>query len=165
MKLTLNDLLVSLNAETDASLLEDWAWLVGDSASPILAGANGNLFYADTNAGGRIRLLDAACSTVADVCLTWDDFGSVVTIPENANAWLTPQRVGDLIGTLGPFPAGHCFGFKMPPCVGGTFDLENFEHTSLAIHFGLLGQIASQVQKLPDGTPIRSFTMTEPDGG
>jgi len=164
MKLTLDDLLVSLADEHDGALLHDWAWLVGDAATPMLAAANGNMFYADGNSSSQIRILDAACSTVRDVCEKWDDFGTVITVMDNANEWLTPQLVGDLINTIGPLPAGHCFGFKVPPCVGGSFDLDNFEHTSLPIHFGLLGQIAAQVRQYPDGTPIQAFNIVDPDG-
>ncbi|TWU44710.1 hypothetical protein Poly51_59790 [Rubripirellula tenax] len=165
MNLTLDDLLVSLDTDGDSSLLDEWAWMVGDAATPMLAAANGNMFFIDGNADNHIRVLDAACSTVRDVCLCWDDFESVITIRDNAIEWLTPQLVGDLIESLGPLPSRHCFGFKLPPCVGGSFDLDNFEHTSLPLHFGLLGQIAGQVRKYPDGTPIRSFTISDEDDG
>ena len=165
MNLTLNDLLVSLDTESDSLLLEEWAWIVGDAARPVLAAANGNMFYTDGNAGNYVRILDPACSTVRDVCLTWDDFGSIIGVRNNANDWLTPQLVGDLIELLGPLPDAHCFSFKFPPCVGGSFDLDNFEHTSLSMHFGLLGQLASQVRKYPDGTRIRSFTIMNHNGG
>ncbi len=165
MKLTLHDLLVELAEENDGALLDAWTWLVGDAATPMLAAANGNMFYADGDADSQIRILDAACSTVRDVCERWDDFSSVITVMENANEWLTPQLVGDLINTLGALPAGHCFGFKVPPSVGGSFELDNFEHTSLPIHFGLLGQIAAQVRKYPDGTPIQAFNIVAPNGG
>ncbi|MGB7326811.1 MAG: T6SS immunity protein Tdi1 domain-containing protein [Rubripirellula sp.] len=163
MKLTLDDLLVPLTEAVHATLLDDWTWLVGDAATPMLAAANGNMFYADGDAGSQIRILDAACLTVQDVCPKWDEFGAVMTIAENANEWLTPQLVGDLIESVGRLPDGHCFGFKVPPCVGGSFELDNFEHTSLPLHFGLLGQIASQVQRYPDGTPIRSFNIIDPN--
>jgi hypothetical protein len=161
MKLTLTDLLVPLDRGRDTSLLEEWAWLVGENALPILATANGNMFYADGHANDCVHILDAACSTVRNVCPTWDDFGSVIAVRENADEWLTPQLVGDLIELLGPLPDGHCFGFKLPPCVGGSFNVDNFEPTSLALHFGLLGQIASQVQKYPDPVLFTQHFLNE----
>jgi hypothetical protein len=74
--------------------------------------------------------------------------------PENANEWFALQLVGNLLTSgirLGP---GECFGYKVPPVLGGEVNLNNFEPTDLQVHFGILGQIHRQVKDLPHGTPI-----------
>ena len=73
---------------------------------------------------------------------------------DNANEWFVPNLVGDLLSsgkTLGP---RQCFGFKIPPVLGGEIEPDNFEPTGLSVHFGILGQIHLQVKDLPPGTPI-----------
>ncbi len=75
-----------------------------------------------------------------------------------------PQLVGDILATGKRLQPGQCFGYKVPPVLGGEVEPDNFEPTDLQVHFGILGQIHREVKDLPEGTPISEIKI-EPPGG
>jgi hypothetical protein len=83
-----------------------------------------------------------------------EEFKRLMVQPENANEWFVPQLVGDILASGKRLEAGECFGYKVPPVLGGELEPDNFEPTDLQVHFGILGQIHRQVKDLPPGTPI-----------
>jgi hypothetical protein len=83
--------------------------------------------------------------------------------PENAAEWFNPQLVGDLLAQGRRLRPGECFGYKIPPILGGEAQPGNSEPTDLEVHFEILGQIHRQVKDLPAGTPIGGITISEPE--
>jgi hypothetical protein len=45
---------------------------------------------------------------------------------------------------LGP---GECYGWKVPPVLGGEADVENLEPTDLIVHHSILGQLFRQARE------------------
>lgn len=74
--------------------------------------------------------------------------------PDKANEWFVPQLIGDILTSGKRLAPSECFGYKVPPVLGGEVQPDNFEPTDLQVHFGILGQIHRQVKDLPPGTPI-----------
>jgi len=53
--------------------------------------------------------------------------------------------------------ASEHLSFALPLSIGGRPNIENLEVMDAGAHLDLLGQIASSIQDVPEGTPIRRF--------
>ena len=53
----------------------------------------------------------------------------------------------------------QCYGYKIPPVLGGKIEVANIEPTDIAVHQGLLSQIHEQNRNLPEGTKISKFVV------
>jgi hypothetical protein len=53
----------------------------------------------------------------------------------------------------------QCIGYKKPLFLGGADEVENLEMSDLDVYWRVMGQLISQVKKLPPGTPINKITI------
>lgn len=149
----IHDYLIDQAGHDWAALLRDWIpplpgsftlWLVNRFADVFVVFDDGSVHMLDVGAGILERLADSR-----------DDFATQLDAGDNANQWLMIPLVDacrEVGMTLG---AEHCYGFKIPPILGGQYDPSNVEPTDLAIHYSFLADIYRQTRDLPDGTPIK----------
>jgi hypothetical protein len=152
MRITWNELTVSPDGVDFGGLLSEWRWLVGEEYVPVVITSLGDLFLRHDD--GRIFWLEAGWGRLTEVAASADEFKQRMTQPENAREWFIPQLVGDLLTSGKQLAPGECFGYSVPPVLGGELEPDNFEPTDLQVHFGMLGQIHEQIKDLPPGTPI-----------
>jgi hypothetical protein len=57
--------------------------------------------------------------------------------------------------TLGPLKEGQCYGFRIWPGLGGTYEVENMAIKSVLEWLAVSGDVGRQVKDLPPGTEIR----------
>lgn len=157
MRITWDELTVSPDDVDLDGLLSEWRWLADESYQPVVITALGDLFL--RHADSRIFWLQAGWGQLVEVADSADEFKQLMTQPENAIEWFNPQLVGDILATGMRLDPGECFGYKVPPVLGGEIVPDNFEQTDLHVHFGILGQIHRQVKDLPPGTPIGEITF------
>ena len=160
MRLTWNDLTVATDTHSQADLLSEWRWLLGTSYQIVLISSLGDLFLAD--AAGHIHWLDAGAGRLTEVAASLDEFQQLRQQPAHATEWFATQMVGDLLQSGLRLARGQCFGYKLPPVLGGAWEPANFEPTDLSVHFSILGQVCRQVRDLPEGTPVSSFKTAPP---
>jgi hypothetical protein len=161
MRMTWNELVVDRATIETEGLLDTWRWLVDASCQVILIGALGDLFV--QNAIGQVFWLDAGWGQLTPVAKTADEFQQLLLQPENLDQWFVPQLVGDLLTSGKQLKPGECFGYQVPPVLGGAIAPENFEPIDVRVYFDLLGQIQQQVQALPDGKAIGKITIGDID--
>jgi hypothetical protein len=65
-------------------------------------------------------------------------------------AWLDAAELA-----LGPLQEGQCYGFKIWPMLGGTYDVENMAIKSMLEWLAVSGDVGSQIKDLPAGAAIR----------
>lgn len=152
MRITWNELTVSMDGVDLDGLLSEWRWLVDESYQPVLISSLGDLFLRHDD--GRVFWLDAGGGSLSEVAASTEEFKSLMVQPQNANEWFVPQLVGDILTQGKSIQPGECFGYSVPPVLGGSMDADNFEPTDLQVHFGILGQIHRQAKDLPPGTAI-----------
>jgi hypothetical protein len=157
MRVTWNELVVDRTTIAVDGLLDSWRWLVDASCQVILIGTLGDLFV--QNAIGQVFWLDTGWGQLTQVAETADAFQQLLLQPENLDQWFVPQLVGDLLTSGKQLKPGECFGYQVPPVIGGAIAPENFEPIDVSVYFHLLGQIQQQVQALPDGTSIGKITI------
>jgi hypothetical protein len=161
MKITWKELTVALADHTPDDLLADWRWLLDDSFQLILISSLGDMFLTDS--AGHVHWLDAGAGRLTEIAASFDEFQQLRQQPANAAEWFIPQLVGDILQSGVRLAPGQCFGYKLPPIVGGQMEPSNFEPTNLAVHFSILGQLNRQAKDLPEGTPIASFSTIPPN--
>jgi hypothetical protein len=106
---------------------------------------------------GRGRLTRVADSPAA--------FERILSVSSVAEEWLLPALVTQLRERLPELQPAQCYGFILPPCVGGSHDPTNYEPTALPLHFGITGQLHEQNRAHPDGTPIQGFFTNDTGNG
>jgi Domain of unknown function (DUF1851) len=159
MRITWNELTVSPNGIDFDDLLSDWRWLIGEEYQPVVISTLGDLFLRQDD--GRIFWLKTGWGQLTEVAVNGEEFKKLMVQPNNAAEWFMPNLVGDLLSSgkrLGP---GQCFSYQVPPVLGGEIGPQNFQPTSLSVHFSILGQIHEQVKDLPEGTPIGEIKIRE----
>ena len=142
-------------------LLIEWRWLVDEKFTPIAVTAFGDLFLQSSD--GSIHRLDAGTGYFCPVARNLEALKEQATVSELQEDWFHWQLLSELRRTgmtLGP---AQCYSFRIPPILGGTYDISNFEPASLSVHHGILAQIIRQVKDLPPGTQIYDVNILGPD--
>ncbi|RQP21146.1 DUF1851 domain-containing protein [Piscinibacter terrae] len=151
--MNLSDYLLAQDGHDWPSLLSDWAevlpgdfivWIVNRLGDLVVVLPDGSVHWLDVGNGSLKRVADNR-----------EHFVSAIDEGDNANEWLAIPLVDACVASGMALGAGQCYGFKVPPMLGGAYEVSNLEPTSLAVHYGLLGQIHRQTKDLPDGTQIK----------
>ena len=138
-------------------LLSYWRWLLQKGYHPIVMTAFGDWFLLDDD--GSVHFLDLVAGKLSKAAETGDEFKRIMGLPEKLDEWFMAGLVESLLEcgmVLGP---GECYGYKLPPIVGGQLEVENIEPTNIVIHQSLLSQIHEQTRNLPEGTKISRFLV------
>jgi hypothetical protein len=158
LNLTFNDLTVNFSKCNSKTLLSDWHWLIGKNRIPILITAFGEPFLQDCITG-EVFFLNIYEGLMTKVAVDLDDFNGQLNSDDFWEKYLPIQAVGELRLTGSVLSIGEVYSFKMPPILGGTYELENIEICDIQVHFSILGQIHHQVKDLPDGAEIGSIKL------
>lgn len=150
------DVAIDLGGLECAPLLSPWAWLLeGRKFTPVAMTSFGDWFLEAE--GGAIHFLDTVAGQLKPVAATRRDFEMKADHRENLDEWFIADLVLSLRERGMKLKEGECYGYKLPPAVGGNLDAENIEPTDLMVHQAILGQILEQTKKLPPGTRIARF--------
>jgi hypothetical protein len=156
--ITLNDLTVNFAHLDRATLLSDWQWLIGDRKLPVLLTAIGDAFVQDAD-DGSVDLLSSGEGALQQVAGGAAEFQTLL----NTKGFVVEHFVPDLIVKLRHagrlLVPGQLYGYKIPPCLGGAYSVENLEPTNIEVHFSILGQIHRKTQGLEPETPITSVEI------
>ncbi|HEY1495876.1 MAG TPA: DUF1851 domain-containing protein [Candidatus Solibacter sp.] len=93
-----------------------------------------------------VHLLDIGVGTFARVAGSRKRFAELMNIPKNANNWLAIPLVDRCAAAglvLGP---GQCYGYKIPPLLGGEYSVENVALVDLAENYGVLAEVWRRVR-------------------
>ena len=117
---------------------------------------------------GAVSMLDVGAGSFERLADNRDHFSELLDVDNNANVWLMIPLIDECVAAGMTLAAHQCYGFKIPPVLGGKYQIDvfpasqlrnkyqidNVEPTDLAVHYGLLADIYRQTKDLPDGTPI-----------
>jgi len=146
-------LVVEIPADDAQSLLREWGWLVGNGKSVLLVTASGDLFFAEPD--GPVLWLETGSGRLTEVAPSVQAFDAALEDEANWREWLLAPVIERLRSSgkiLGP---GQCYGFRIPPVVGGAYDGENRVAIAATEHFGFTGHLHGKLKDLPDGTQIK----------
>ena len=151
MKLTWDDLIINFKHIQLDALTEDWKWLVGEEAYPVLISSIGDMFLSNGDVIYWLNVGEGTCTKVAN---HFDDLLIMMKDDELANEWFMFDLVKEIKESGLSLTHGNLFGYKQLPIIGGKYEPQNFELTDIEVHFSLAGQIHRQIKDLPDGTKV-----------
>ncbi len=99
----------------------------------------------------RICPEDLLCSLIAD---TAPQFAPLREDPEFQADWEMTRLTAEARAILGEPGEGRCFCLKVPAVLGGDYEIANIGQISLIELIGFSGDVAQQIDDLPDGTPV-----------
>jgi hypothetical protein len=153
----IRDYLIDQAGKDWSALLSDWGSLLPSSFTLWMVNRIGDAFVVVDD--GSVHMLDVGIGQLKPIAESREQFADLVDIDDNANIWLAISLVDRCVKSGMQLSTGQCYGYKIPPLLGGTYEIDNFEPTDLSVHFGLLGSIFKQTRDLPDGTPIRAVVI------
>ena len=158
MQITWNDLTVNFEHIDRAKLVEDWQWLIGSTALPILVTSVGDIFLQETS--GEIYWLISGNAEYEKVAETYEEFQSKLQNNDIVHEWFLVPVVAQLKRQGVHLEQGKLYGFKQLPTLGGAYEANNYELTDIEVHFSMSGQMNLQIKELPDGTQV-NLKVTE----
>jgi hypothetical protein len=140
--MNINDYLISQTRTDWGRLLKDWVpplprnftlWLVNCLGDVFVVRENGAVHWLEVGSG---RFVEAARSSA--------EFARLLDTGDNANLWLRISLV-DACRRAGMRLAPHeCYGFKIPPALGGRYEVANLQPTHLVTHYSYQAYICKQ---------------------
>lgn len=141
-------------------LLAGWSRLLPSELTVWLVNRFGDLFLVFDD--GSVHMLDIAAGEAERVADSREDFAAKLDDGDNADQWLMIPLVDELVAAGMPLPPGHCYGFKMPPVLGGDYDTENVAVLPVAEHYGFNAELHDQIRDLPDGAQVKLVIEDRP---
>jgi len=140
--MNIHDYLLAHEREDWKRLLQDWipplpatfaVWLVNRLGDVFIVAENESVLRLDTGAG-----------ICVEVARNREQFAQLLDAGDNAEQWLR-IRVVDACRKAGmKLGAFECYGFRLPPTLGGRYEVGNLMPTNLAVHFSYQAYICKQ---------------------
>ena len=134
------------------TVLADWLWLVPQELTVWIMNRYGDLFIALND--GTIHMLDVGGGTFEKVADSRDDFRRMIDEDDNANDWLMIPLVDQMVAAGVTLTEGNCYGYRIPPVLGGDYTVENSAVISIAEHYSFHATIHQQIKDVPDGAEV-----------
>jgi hypothetical protein len=154
----INDYLVDQADKDWGVLLRDWMPPLPASFTLWLVNQFGDTFVV-LEEDDSVHMLDVGSGTFARVADNRTHFADLLDDEDNATSWLLIPLVDACREAGMSLGASQCYGFKVPPVLGGKYEVSNVEPTDLAAHYSFLADIYKQTKDLPDGTPIKAVVV------
>ena len=139
------------------ALCENWRWLLGDAMRPILAAASGDVFLETRD--GSIHHLDTGQGTLTRTAGDSDRFLHLLRGDAGVE-WTLAPLIDRAISSGNVLSAGHCYGFKQLPILGGAYSPDNMAPMPAAQWYAFSGYLHAQLKDLPDGAQV-SFRIDD----
>jgi len=145
-------------------MLASWRWLIGEQAFSIVrVTAMGSLFVADSK--GAVHFLDTTEGSFRRVADSRESLEELFDSSDNRRGLLWSFFVRELRTSGVPLGPGQCYGWKVPPGLGGEADFGNVEPTDVITHVSIQGQLHEQTRTMAPGTRIEEVRVVVPKQG
>ena len=153
------DYLIEQSAFDWQKILANWVPPLPEQFTVWLVNRFGDIFavYEDQT----VNWLRIDTGTITRVACNRDQFCDLVDLAENTNEWLLISVVDDCVANgkvLGP---GQCYGYKLPPILGGGYEFDNVGSMDLEVYYSFLADIYRQTKDLPDGTKVTKVGLVQ----
>src|SRR5262245_29228232 len=121
--MSVHDYLIDHTGFDWPQLLSSWARLLPEELTVWLMNRFGDLFL--VFAEGTVHMLDVGGGTIEKVANSRADFRKRIDKNDNANQWLMIPLIDQLVEAGISLQPGQCYGYKVPPVLGGEYTVEN----------------------------------------
>jgi hypothetical protein len=140
--MNLQDYLLNQSGKNWQRLLQDWIPPLPASFTLWLVNRFGDLFIVTPD--GAVHLLDVTAGTLTQLASSREDFARLLDTGDNAAKLLQIPLV-DACHRIGMALAPHqCLGLKVPPILGGRYELANVAPTDVSVHYSYLAYLHKQ---------------------
>jgi hypothetical protein len=150
--MNINDYLIPHAGKDWRSLLSGWFGLLPQNFTVWLVNRFGDLFVLLDD--DSVCMLDVGVGTFKRLANNRSHFGSLIDAGSNASNWLMIPLVDACVAAGLTLGHNQCYGYDIPPILGGQYQPGNVSVTDLAVHYAFLADIYRQTRSLPEGTPI-----------
>lgn len=151
MAISVADYLIDQSGVEWSKALASWSWLLPPDFTLWLVNRFADLFLILPD--GTVHMLDVGVGTLSKLADSREEFLSKIDADDNANQWLMIPLVDKMISAGMFLQPGHCYGFTIPPVLGGDYTVENTKPLPVWDYLGATGSLHKQLKDLPDGTP------------
>jgi hypothetical protein len=148
----LEDYLINPNGIDWPAALSGWSWLIPSDFTLWLVNRLCDLFIVTDD--DSVHMLDVGAGTLKRLAANRDEFCRLIDEGNNANEWLAIPLVDTLVASGLRLHPGQCYGFKVPPVLGGQYAVENCGVLSIPDYLGACGSIHDQLRGVPDGSRV-----------
>ena len=135
------------------AVVEGWGWKIGKPVTIAARNAFGNIIVR-TEDGRYFRIIpeDLKCVHMAD---SPEDLERERSTEEFRIDWDMLALVEKAEASLGGLSEGECYHLVIPSVLGGAYAIENIRKISITEWLGFSGEVAQQIEALPDGTQVK----------
>jgi hypothetical protein len=130
--------------------LSTWSWLLPPTFTVWLVNRFADLFLILPD--GTVHMLDIGAGTLTRLADSREDFRAKIDEDDNANQWLMIPLMDQMVAVGMTLQPGQCYGFKIPPVMGGQYSVENAGPLAAWDYLGAYGSIHDQLRGIPDGS-------------
>lgn len=160
MEILLTDYLIDQDGIDWSDALASWAWLLPPELTVWLVNRFADLFLVLPD--GTVHMLDVGAGTLTKLADSRDDFAGNIDEDDNANQWLMIPLVDKMVAAGILLQPGQCYGFRIPPVMGGDYTVENAGPLAVGDYLGAYGSIHEQLRDVPDGTKVVLKVINNP---
>lgn len=141
--MNINDYLISQVGRDWGLLLNDWIPPLPGQFRVWLVNRLGDVFVLAE--GERVLRLEVGTGTCAEVARDRQHFAALLDTGSHAELWLRVSLVNECRRAGMYLTANQCYGFKIPPTLGGEYEASNLVPTDLRVHYSYQAYICKQV--------------------
>ena len=147
------DYLIDLEGKDWEELLIGWRFLLPESFNVWLVNRVGDVFAVFED--DSVHMLNVGRGTIERVADNCEDFVTRIDRDDHVDTWMRAPLVNRCVKAGLKLGKDQCYGFKLPPMLGGSYKVENVVLMDLQQHYSLLADLCEQTVELPDGTKVR----------
>ena len=125
--------------------LESWHWLYPKEYTPLFLTAFGDWILGSPD--GSIHLLDIIEGQVTKIAENNIEFNRLKETTKKKDEWFLESLVLGLVNQNILLKPGECYGFEIPPILGGKIEIGNVRPFLIAVYEAITGQIHEQIRK------------------
>lgn len=152
----INDYLISQAGKDWRALLSGWSEVLPKSFTLWMVNRFGDLFVVLDD--GSVHMLDVGVGSLKRLANNRGHFASLIDVGDNAHNWLMIPLVNACVASGMALKSNQCYGYNIPPVLGGEYQVGNVSPVDIAVHYAFLADIYRQTKHLPEGTPISMVT-------
>jgi hypothetical protein len=151
--MNVEDYLIDQAGKDWPELLSGWAPPLPSSFTVWLVNRFGDVFAVFDD--GSVHMLDVGTGVLARIADDRSDFADQIDLGDNANNWLMIPLVDRCVAAGVALWPSQCYGYKIPPVLGGEYTVENVAPTDLSVYYSFMADICRQTKDLPNGTKVK----------
>ena len=161
MDRNVQDYLIDQEGKNWNEFVSDWGFLLPASFTIWFVNRFGDMVLVVED--GSVHFFDVGVGSLRRIAASREDFYIQIDTDDNANEWLMMNLTDDCIDAGLALAPNQCYGFKVPPILGGEYSVENIAPTDLAVHYSFHADICGQAKDLPDGTKVKIVVLKQSD--